>query len=387
MKKIEEFWYCVASQEQLPLFKGNEISAGTSDDLIRVIQAYKKKQGEPEQIIAEMILDKPEDISTLRILVGVSDKRLYLDLTFLVHIFESSSGLRLVNESRQNLLKHDTQFFVRLLKDLKSKKAVADLIAHYFVERGIIEFITACSSMTTSQMTQIFNNLIAPKEIQQMQAKYRGHGAEQAFARCFTFFGLNIVPVGKDIDPMAAHDPNVDLATMTVVPRDTSNSYCHSFDLLVKDSNGNIRILVQSLIHSSDPGQYGVNKSDETILIKQQIDEFNSKVTHDKKVFLWGSVDGVGFCENPRGTIEKMLPAFDEFFQMNTLFKIPCFLQKLGLANNIRGIALDKEYFSPLMAQYFSSQYFTPANVVDANKIILSECKTVQMGKAKVFYQ
>lgn len=74
MKKIEEFWYCVASQEQLPLFKGNEISAGTSDDLIRVIQAYKKKQGEPEQIIAEMILDKPEDISTLRILVGVSDK-------------------------------------------------------------------------------------------------------------------------------------------------------------------------------------------------------------------------------------------------------------------------------------------------------------------------
>ena len=63
---------------------------------------------------------------------------------------------------------------------------------------------------------------------------------------------------------MAGYDPNVDLASMVVVNRDTSNENCHSFDLIINDRSGNIRVLIQSLIHSSDPGQYGVNKSDET---------------------------------------------------------------------------------------------------------------------------
>ena len=386
MQKIEEFWYCVASQEQLPLFKGDQISVGTSRDLIRVIQGYSQKQGTPEQIISDMILETPEDISILRILVGVSDKRLYLDLTYWVHIFEPIQGGRLVAESRENLLKHDTCFFIRLLRNSQNKQSIASLIAKYFIQRGIVDIINACSSMTTLQMTQIFNNLIAPKEMQQMQAKYRGHGAEQAFARCFTFWGMEIVPVGKDIDPMAAHDPNVDLSTMTVVPRNSSNSYCHSFDLVVKDMKGDVRILIQSLIHSSDPGQYGVNKSDETILIKQQVDKFNLTAQTDKQVYLLGSVDGVGFCENPRGTIEKMLPAFDEFFQISTLFKIPCFLQKIGLINNIRGIVLDKDYFSPIVTQYFLSQYCMPMNIIDASGTELLGCKKVKMGNAELIY-
>lgn len=38
---------------------------------------------------------------------------------------------------------------------------------------------------------------------------------------------------------------------------------------IIKDADGDIRALVQSLIHTSDPGQYGVNKSDETVDIKK----------------------------------------------------------------------------------------------------------------------
>ena len=51
---------------------------------------------------------------------------------------------------------------------------------------------------------------------------------------------------------------------MAIVQRTADNDDCHSFDLIIKNSDSKIRILIQSLIHSSDPGQYGVNKSNET---------------------------------------------------------------------------------------------------------------------------
>ena len=60
------------------------------------------------------------------------------------------------------------------------------------------------------------------------------------------------------------------------------------------------------LIHTSDPGQYGVNKSDETVDIKKLIDQYNEAYP-EKPVYLIGNVDGVGFSENPNGTIAKML--------------------------------------------------------------------------------
>ena len=68
------------------------------------------------------------------------------------------------------------------------------------------------------------------------------------------------------------------------------------------------------MIHTSDPGQYGVNKSDETVDIYRRIGAYNAEVAQEQKVYLLGSVDGVGFSENPNGTIVKMLDAFDDFF-------------------------------------------------------------------------
>ncbi len=40
-----------------------------------------------------------------------------------------------------------------------------------------------------------------------------------------------------------------------------------------------------------------------------------------------------------------MLEAFDDFFQMHTLFKVPVFLQKIGIIDNIKGICFDKQFF------------------------------------------
>lgn len=392
MNKIEEFWYCVAPQEDLPLYKGQEISSDACTQLIALVDKYKSMvtagtYASEYEIINKIILENPSIISDMRVLVGVSDKRLYLDLTYLANIYSDENKTRLVPEAREHLLKHDTKYFVRLLSTSPIKEKLAREIATYFIERGLVGILDTFSSLTTAQIKPIFDNLIATKEIQQMQAKYRGHGAEQAFARIVTACGLKITPENKDTDPMAGYDPNVDLSTMTVVQRNASNENCHSFDLIINEADSRIRVLIQSLIHSSDPGQYGVNKSDETIDIYKRVRAYNNKINTNHQVYLLGSVDGVGFSENPNGTIVKMLDAFDDFFQMHTLFKIPVFLQKIGMINNIKGISFDTEYFDDYAIEHFVSTYLMPAGILNMTGQSLNGLKTIEAGKAIVIFE
>ncbi|MCI6998693.1 MAG: hypothetical protein MR936_18460 [Eubacterium sp.] len=389
MNKIEEFWYCVAPQEDLPLYKGQEICSDSCARLIEVVEKYKEQIGNaaPGVIINNIILDNPSVISDIRVLVGVSDKRMYLDLTYLANIYRSADNARFVPESREHLLKHDTKYFIRLLTSSPMKKELAAEIAKYFVKKGLVNILNAFASLTKEQIIPIFDNLIAPKEIQQMQAKYRGHGAEQAFAQVVTACGVKIIPENKDTDPMAGYDPNVDLSTMTVVQRNASNENCHSFDLIVNDDDFRIRVLIQSLIHSSDPGQYGVNKSDETIDIQKRIRAYNNMLNPNQQVYLLGSVDGVGFSENPSGTIVKMLDVFDDFFQMHTLFKIPVFLQKIGMINNVRGIVFNTQYFDKNAIDHFVDTYLTPAGVLNLTGQSINGSKTITAGKALVVFK
>ena len=167
----------------------------------------------------------------------------------------------------------------------------------------------------------------------------------------------------------------------------TSNENCHSFDLIINDNDSRIRVLIQSLIHSSDPGQYGVNKSDETIDIQKRIRAYNNKLNPNHQVYLLGSVDGVGFSENPNGTIVKMLDAFDDFFQMHTLFKIPIFLQKIGMINNVKGIVFDTEYFDDNAIEHFLHTYMIPANVENLTGQDIKKYHTIQAGKAIVVFE
>ena len=256
-------------------------------------------------------------------------------------------------------------------------------MARYFIQRGLPGILDTFSTLSEGQITPIFQNLIAPKEIQQMQAKYRGHGAEQAFAGIFTACGLSILPERKDVDPMSGYDPNVDLSTMEVVPRNAGDKNCHSFDLVVPGPGGEIRILVQSLIHSSDPGQYGVNKSEETVDIQKLVRAYEA-AHPEHSVSLLGCVDGVGFSENPSGTILKMLGAFDDFFQIHTLFKIPVFLQRVGLISHVEGIALDPDYFEPRAIAHFREHYFSPAGIRDLTGRPLPPERSFPAGKGTV---
>lgn len=245
--------------------------------------------------------------------------------------------------------------------------------------------MNAFLSLSEDLVKEIFNNLIAPKEIQQKQAKYRGHGAEQLVAKSFHEAGAIIYPERKHLTPMAERDPNVNLATMEIVSHEAAAAGVHSFDLIIKDTDGDIRALVQSLIHTSDPGQYGVNKSDETVDIKEMIDKYNERYP-TKPVYLIGSVDGVGFSENPNGTIAKMLGVFDSFVQINTMFKVGLYMQQLGLSSGIRYIMLDDDYFSAEAKEYFNQQYIEPANVKLINELPCDFKKCIGAGRALLIY-
>lgn len=64
---------------------------------------------------------------------------------------------------------------------------------------------------------------------------------------------------------MSQDDQNVNKETFTLAPRDEKKTW--SMDLIITHKE-QPRIFVQGLIHSSDPGQYGVNKSGETVSVK-----------------------------------------------------------------------------------------------------------------------
>ena len=177
----------------------------------------------------------------------------------------------------------------------------------------------------------------------------------------------------------------MNLANMEVVSHEAAAAGIHSFDLLVKDREGDIRVLVQSLIHTSDPGQYGVNKSDETVEIRKLVDQYNA--AHPAKpVYLMGNVDGVGFSENPGGTIAKMLGVFDSFAQINTLFKISLYLQEIGLTQGVRQVMLDDDYFSPRAKDYFFHTYIRPAGARLISLPPEKAVRQVRAGRATLFY-
>lgn len=392
MRKIEEFWYCVAPQDDIPLPDDTQNEQQESyKELIGLLELYDSfKKAHPDfetvEIVKSLMLQKPKTISSFRKLIDISDKRLYLDLTYLINYYDVS-GVRFVDTNRESLVKHSTTYFINYLENGKHKDLFALEVAKYFCDRGLADSLEAFYSLTEEQLSSIFTNLIINRETLHRDAKLRGHGVEQAFAKIFKLCGVSIFPANKDEEPMGEHDPNVDLSTMQIIPRNTKNQNCHSFDLIIKDTDGKIKILVQSLIHTSDPGQYGVNKSDETVDIYRRIGAYNAEVAQEQKVYLLGSVDGVGFSENPNGTIVKMLDAFDDFFQMHTLFKIPLFLQKIGMINNVLGIAFDKEYFGNIAIQHFTETYLQPLGLKDFTNEDITSYKCVRAGKAVVIFK
>jgi hypothetical protein len=405
-----EFWFHVSNQSEIPIF-GEIDKSPNLPLLVEIIQnlPQQEKQEKVEnsddigelvvlkemsdnlakfsrikqtEYISQLIVTNPKTVDILRTLIGVSDKRMYLELSYIFAKtkFNNFDTLNILDKPLYELDKHDLKYFQNLLKSTNKRLAEksAEIISNYLIDKQLIEILLVFRKLNENELSTIINKLILPKEIKQAEAKRRGHGAEHYLAQILKSLGVSLIPQDRHLDPMKSKDPNVNKNTFEITNKKKGETW--SFDLVIEDLTHQPLIFLQSLIHTSDPGQYGVNKSDETVAIKKDLTKYNQKQNSNKE--LWGLVDGVGFCENKKDTIDKMLAEFDCFIQMKTLYKAGLKLHQLGLID-ILAIRFDLDFYTLSEAEEMYSKYGC-----SKIKMITNNChqgQEIKAGKAWLY--
>ena len=337
----KEYWFHVSNQNEIPIFGHAEKSIDS--ELLYTIAQQMPGSDDDFETLKQIIALNPDAIDTLRTIVGVTDKRMYLELSYIFNKqrINENSDTNLLGESIYLLKKHSVSYFKRMIGNQTNKgNKVLNVIAKYLEDRGVLSILHVFNKMELEEVSSIVDNLLLPKEIQQEETKKRGHGAEQALAIVLHKLGVSFIPDRRHINPMSQDDQNVDKITFELAKRDEEKTW--SMDLIITQDEV-LRVFVQGLIHSSDPGQYGVNKSGETVLVKTGLTKHNETLTEKKE--LWGLVDGVGFIENPENTVFKMIQQFDTFVQLKSLYKAGLKLHKLGFVQ-IKAIRFDMSFYS-----------------------------------------
>lgn len=352
-----EFWFHVANQSDIPIAGEVDNKSLDLDKLAKLLKGFSGAT-DKTKFLHSAINSDVDLIDILRTLVGVSDKRMYLELSYLFAKTKSKSApdKNILGETFFELSRHPLEYFKGLTKSADKELAGQSiaLIVEYLIDRGLVDVVSTMSKLSNQEMKVLIEKLVLTKEVQQAEAKRRGHGAEFELAKLLHSLGCSIFPEERYTKSIGAKDPNVDSETFEIKKKEKGRTW--SFDLIVTDG-GIPRVFIQSLIHTSDPGQYGVNKSDETVQIKRDLDKHSKNAKVKKE--LWGLVDGVGFSENKRDTIDKMLAEFDCFIQLKTLYKAGLQLHKLGMVK-IKAICFDDEYYSPEMARELFDKYGSP---------------------------
>ncbi|MCC8117732.1 MAG: hypothetical protein LIP09_03165 [Bacteroidales bacterium] len=278
----KEYWFHVSNQNEIPIFGHAEKSI----DAVLLYNIAQQMSGREDDLdtLKEIISSNPNAIDTLRTIVGVTDKRMYLELSYIFnkHRKEKNSGINILGESIYLLRKHSVSYFKKLISNQTSEgKDVLNVVAKYLEDRGVISILNLLYKMNKDEVNALVDYLLLPKEIQQEETKKRGHGAEQALALVLYNIGVSFLPDQRHINPMSQDDQNVDKVTFELAPRDEEKTW--SMDLIITRKQ-QLRVFIQGLIHSSDPGQYGVNKSGETVLVKAGLNKHNATIPIQKRI-------------------------------------------------------------------------------------------------------
>lgn len=380
-----EFWFHVSNQDEIPIF-------GIVDKSLDVELLLKLINDLPEsnkisqiKYLSDYLIKDSATVDILRTLVGISDKRMYLELSYIFAKtkINDTDGNNILGKTLYELDKHPLDFFKNLLvakNPIISKKS-AEIITKYLVDKQLIEILLVLKRFSKDEINTIIDKLILPKEMQQAEAKRRGHGAEHSLAVILHLLGTSFIPKDKHINPMSSNDPNVNIDTFEIVPKKKGETY--SFDLIIENQLQTPLIFLQGLIHTSDPGQYGVNKSDETVMVKENLSIYNTKNKTNKE--LWGLVDGVGFSENKKDTIDKMLTKFDCFVQLKSMYKAGLRLHKLKLIK-LYAIRFDEKFYSKDESDLMFKKYgSSEIKVVSEGSSCLSGKKEIKAGKAWLY--
>lgn len=375
----KEYWFHVSNQNEIPIFGHAEKSIDAS--LLYTIAQQISGAADDLETLKDIIRLNVDSIDTLRTIVGVTDKRMYLELSYIFNKQKVSpdSDKNILGESVYLLKKHSVSYFKKKIsRGGNGSQEVLNIIANYLKDRGVLSILQVLYRMDKEEVSSLVDFLLLPKEIQQEETKKRGHGAEQALARLLFELGVSFIPDRRHENPMSQDDPNVTKKDFELANRNESSTW--SMDIIITQ-NDQLKIFVQGLIHSSDPGQYGVNKSGETVLVKTGLNKHNKNSPNKKE--LWGLVDGVGFIENPENTIFKMLAQFDTFVQLKSLYKAGLRLHKLGLVK-IKAVKFDMSFYNKKEADAMFEMYGSP----DIQKITDDTVPlgvAIQAGKAWLY--
>ena len=369
----KEYWHHVSNQNEIPIF-GHAEKSIDSELLYTIAQ---KMPGDVDDLktLKQIVSSNVDAIDTLRTIVGVTDKRMYLELSYIFnkHRNNRNSEINLLGESVYSLKKHSVSYFKKLIGAPNEKgEEVLNVIAKYMEDRGVLSILHVLNKMNREEVGSLVDFLLLPKEIQQEETKRRGHGAEQALAIVLHNIGASFIPDRRHINPMSQDDQNVTKTNFELAQRDEASTW--SMDLIIKQGKF-LRVFVQGLIHSSDPGQYGVNKSGETVSVKKDLVLHNE--TSPIKKELWGLVDGVGFIENPENTIFKMLQQF------KSLYKAGLKLHKLGIVK-IKAIRFDMDFYTKKEADEMFELYGSN-DIIKVTDNSIPAGKEVQAGKAWLY--
>ncbi len=376
-----EYWFHVSNQSEIPI-AGTVDKSIDSKKLKEISKNIPDKELDSKKYVIKILLKNPDLIHLLRTLVGVSNKRMYLELSYLFSKkqFEENTGENILGYSLYDLQKKPLDFFVKSLdkKNIQLSTVSSELITNYLLDKGLFTILNAIKKINIHELDILIEKLILTKEVQQAEAKRRGHGAEFELAQLINNLGVKIEPQSRHINPMGSRDPNVDRINFELSKKIPKKTW--SFDIIIKDENDRLLSFIQSLIHTSDPGQYGVNKSDETVLIKLDLNKYNTN-HKDQKKELWGLVDGVGFCENKKGTIDKLLEEFDCFIQLKSLYKVGLKLHSMKIIK-IKGISFDTNFYSQEESRLMYEKYCSADIKNITKKPIPSDWTTIQAGMA-----
>ena len=369
-----EFWFHVSPQSAMPI-AGSVPPFIDTNSLQNLIEQFNDDSLITEDNIKTVIRDRIDNIDILRALVGISDKRMYLDLSYIFYKqkYNENDNINILSQNLYNVNSHPLKFFKDkiLVEDERLAHEALNIITNYLTEHGIVDILNSLKLIGTEASHILIEKLINAKEAQQKLTKRRGHGIEQALAIFLDNINIEYLPEDRDTNPMS-RDPNVLKSTYELSPKIQGQTW--AFDLIIQKEEAN-HIFIQGLIHTSDPGQYGVNKSDETVTIKNELSQYNTE--HHSSKELWGLVDGVGFTENKTNTIDKMLCEFDTFIQLNTMYKAALKLHILGLTV-IRAIQFNPSIYTEEEARAMYNKYasndieFLYSDIEDENTIYIN---------------
>jgi hypothetical protein len=273
------------------------------------------------EVLQRELIDDSELLDMLRLLVGKTETQISLDLSLLFWKTDSPiDDPSLCGCEMGNMTAHSYSYFKNYLngrrRDTAEVNKSAEVVASYLEGVGVLDVLEDFSELSLSGRRDIITKAIVPHDGRQSRAKRQGHGAEAEIARVVEATGANSLPQNKIANPMAG---DVEFEGQ-------------SYDLIVEDTNGNVRVCIIGLFHTSNPGQYGVSKTAETEGYLYDIESYNERVSGESDCELWSFCDGAGFAMN-NTALRNVLDNVHDWIQIKSLWKLPLSLAERGMVD------------------------------------------------------